>query len=258
MRHYSGTSSGTTTIVVEPPSNSEVRPSAGTITNVTSTATTITLVGSEIEHATFYEFAIKLESTTYYHTDDSSTYTYRSLIQDSSTSLNPGTEYTVNYRGMNASNDGRYTTGQTIWTLPEDPIIISATATSKSAIKVTWSPSAGATEYSFYYVASGTSSGTRESSVSYTTNSNGTLSYTITGLSEKVLYHIYLYSYNANGDVCANEAYTTSTTQSDAAGYAYIYSGGWQKATPYVWTGSSWTKVIPYIYASGSWKKTGE
>ena len=117
VRHYSGASQGTTTIVVEPPAAPSGRPQAGTITSVTATDITITLVGSEIANATYYQFAIKKGTgTTYYHEGTSPIYTFTSLDQSGTIPILPATSYTVNYRGMNDDESGVYGTQKTITT----------------------------------------------------------------------------------------------------------------------------------------------
>lgn len=92
-------------------------PPKGTIVSTSSTSNSITLVGSAVSYATYYQFAIKYGTTTYYHTSTSSTYTFTSLDPDGTIPLSPNTSYTVNYRGMNEDADGSYTTGKSVTTL---------------------------------------------------------------------------------------------------------------------------------------------
>lgn len=92
-------------------------PPKGTIVSTSSTSNSITLVGSAVSYATYYQFAIKYGTTTYYHTSTSSTYTFTSLDPGGTIPLSPNTSYTVNYRGMNEDADGLYTTGKSVTTL---------------------------------------------------------------------------------------------------------------------------------------------
>lgn len=41
----------------------------------------------------------------------------------------------------------------------------------------------------------------------------------------------------------------------EAGGSVRVYSGGWNKATPYVYQNGTWVKATPYIY-NGGWKKS--
>ena len=95
------------------------RPPAGKISSTSSTSNSITLVGSQVSYATYYEFAIKYGATTYYHTSTSPTYTFYSLDPNGTIPLSPDTQYTVNYRGMNEDADGSYATSVSVKTLAE-------------------------------------------------------------------------------------------------------------------------------------------
>lgn len=226
------------------------KPSTGTISSVSSTATTIKVVGASISNADSYQFAITLGQSTTTYTQSSYTYTFKSL--------SPGTQYSVKYRGVNSAYNGSYSTSKTVWTLPSDTTMVSAQSVSTTQIKVTWAACSGATRYSIYYCIDGTSSGKTLNSVSYTTNSDGSMSYTITGLEEQTKYYIYCTSYNSNGDPCEIADYIYGTTQSSVKGCGYIYtSNGWSKATPYIYTSSGWQVAIPYVYTSSGWKQAG-
>lgn len=111
LRAYSNQYSGTTTVNITPPTGSS-RPQAGQITNVSVTADSITVRGTEIAGATSYEFAIRKSSdpssATLFYTNSTSSYTF--------SGLSPSTTYVVNYRGMNDSYDGVYGTSQNVTT----------------------------------------------------------------------------------------------------------------------------------------------